>query len=487
VFAPVLFSRRLSYPAFLLLIIGWLVNNVSKAQICNGSLGDPVVDITFGPGGANNFSPPGGYTYTQSNCPDDGYYTITSSTSACFGNTWHTLSSDHTGNGNFMLVNATFAPGDFLVTTVTDLCPNTTYEFAAWIVNVMKPVVSIRPAVVFRIETPSGTILDSFKTGDIDVTAAPLWKQYGFFFTTPPNNASIVLRISNSAPGGYGNDIALDDITFRPCGSKITAGIVGSTSDTINVCEGNTNVYTFAGTASSAYQNPVYHWQVSTDSGTNWQDIAGATSLSYTRNPTGPGNFWYRLTVVDATVGGIPSCRIASDILVINVHLKPIVSAGPDRIILTGSSASLFGQVQGGNLVYSWSPNSFIDDIQKLTPVVNPPADMDYTLSATTSFGCNSEDFVHVKVVTGIYVPTAFTPNGDGINDKWEIPFLDPAFGATVNVFNRYGQIVYHAEGQTVSWDGTINGAPQGSGAYVYLITFKQSTLKLNGTLLLVR
>ena len=137
--------------------------------------------------------------------------------------------------------------------------------------------------------------------------------------------------------------------------------------------------------------------------------------------------------------------------------------------------------------MYSWSPNSFIDDIQKLTPVVNPPADMDYKLSATTSFGCNSEDFVHVKVVTGIYVPTAFTPNGDGINDKWEIPFLDPAFGATVNVFNRYGQIVYHAEGQTVSWDGTINGAPQGSGAYVYVITFKQSTLKLNGTLLLVR
>jgi len=94
---------------------------------------------------------------------------------------------------------------------------------------------------------------------------------------------------------------------------------------------------------------------------------------------------------------------------------------------------------------------------------------------------------VFVKVVTGIYVPTAFTPNGDGKNDRWEIPFLDPAFDATVNVYNRYGQLVYHAGGEIVSWDGTIKGVSQASGVYIYVITFKQSTLKLKGTLLLVR
>ena len=87
-------------------------------------------------------------------------------------------------------------------------------------------------------------------------------------FYYSPDNATIVLRIVNSAPGGYGNDLALDDITFRPCGSLITANIIGISTDTVNVCEDNTNVYNFTATA-SGYVLPVYRWQLSTDQGTN--------------------------------------------------------------------------------------------------------------------------------------------------------------------------------------------------------------------------
>src|SRR6188472_1300903 len=89
-----------------------LASNFSiKAQLCSGSLGDPVVNITFGSGGNNS-----GYTATNAYL-----YTITNSTANCFGNTWHTVSSDHTGNGAFLLVNATLTPGDFFVTTVNNL------------------------------------------------------------------------------------------------------------------------------------------------------------------------------------------------------------------------------------------------------------------------------------------------------------------------------------------------------------------------------
>jgi gliding motility-associated-like protein len=472
--------------AFLLIVIAIVFK--AQAQICNGSLGDPAVNITFGAaGGTANFPPPGGYTYTPSSCPNDGYYTVTSSTSNCFGNTWHTVSSDHTGNGNFMLVNASFTPGDFFTTTVADLCPNTTYEFAAWIMNVMKPVASIRPNIIFRIEAPDGTVLASYQTGDVGVDPAPKWNQYGFFFTTPANNATIVLRISNTAPGGYGNDLALDDITFRPCGAKITAGIVGNTIDTVDVCEGNTTTYIFSGNAASTYQSPVYHWQLSRDSGATWVDIDGATNTSYIRVPTGAGSYWYRLTVVDASVAGVTSCRISSDIIVINIHPTPIVSAGPDRILLTGSSTTLNGKAEGEDLQYSWTPNNYISDITELQPVVTPPSEINYTLSAVSSFGCRNEDNVLVKVVTGIYVPTAFTPNGDGNNDLWQIPFLDPAFEATVNVYNRYGQVVYHASGETVSWDGKLKGVLQAPGVYVYLVTFKNSKLQLKGSLTLIR
>ncbi|HPG11346.1 MAG TPA: hypothetical protein PLU37_07440, partial [Chitinophagaceae bacterium] len=198
-----------------------------KAQLCNGSLGDPVVNITFATtAGVNIPTPPPGYIFTSGVCPNDGYYTIAKNTSGCFGDTWHTVPSDHTGNGAFMLVNASFDPGDFFLTTVTDLCPNTTYEFAAWILNVMKPTNSILPDITFKIETPGGIVLSSFNTGQIQVTSSPLWEQYGFFFTTPANNAEIVLRITNNAPGGYGNDLALDDITFRPCGPPVNISMV---------------------------------------------------------------------------------------------------------------------------------------------------------------------------------------------------------------------------------------------------------------------
>jgi gliding motility-associated-like protein len=472
-----------------LLAISIIFSCKMQAQLCSGSLGDPVVNITFGTGaqnaGPSGYVPTVSYAYTTSTCPNDGYYTITSHSSDCFGNTWHIV-TDHTGGGNFMLVNASYDPGDFFLTTVTDLCPNTTYEFATWIMNVMKPFSSIKPNIQFRIEKPDGTILAFYDPGDVAVSTDPKWVQYGFYFTTPPDNATIVLRIVNSAPGGYGNDLALDDITFRPCGSLITANIIGISTDTVNVCEDNTNVYNFTATA-SGYVLPVYRWQLSTDQGTNWTDIPGANSLTYQRMPTGPGNYWYRLTVTETSVAGLKACRISSTSVVVNVHAKPIVDAGPDRIVLTGNSAVLAGEAEGEDVIYSWSPTNYMNDPTDLTPTVSPPADIGYVLSARSAFGCSTEESVHVKVVTGIYVPTAFTPNGDGKNDRWEIPFLDPAFDATVSVFNRYGQLVYHSVSEVVSWDGKVKGVLQGSGAYVYLITFKGSNLTLKGTLILIR
>ena len=88
-------------------------------------------------------------------------------------------------------------------------------------------------------------ILASFDSGDVPVSGSPTWLQYGFLFTTPADNAQIVLRLRNNAPGGQGNDLALDDIAFRPCGAKITVDIQNSAADTIEVCEGNMNTYTF--------------------------------------------------------------------------------------------------------------------------------------------------------------------------------------------------------------------------------------------------
>jgi gliding motility-associated-like protein len=488
---PVVFRKFFHLRPVLILLTAFFSSGI-QAQLCNGSLGDPVVNITFGDGsgGASSYVPTGSYTYIPSTCPNDGYYTITKSTSNCFNGTWFNISNDHTGGGAFMLVNASYTPGDFFLTTVTDLCPNTTYEFAAWIINVMNNPNSILPELTFSVESPDGTVLNSFNTGDIHVTSAPEWKQYGFYFTTPANNPVIVLRITNHAPGGNGNDLGLDDITFRPCGPKITANIMGSGSDTVDVCEGDNNSYTYSFNAPvpAGYLSPLYQWQSSTDKGATWNDIPGATTLTYqTPSIHAVGNYWYRLTVIESSVANISSCKIASNTLMINVHPKPPVDAGPDRIMLINNPVTLSGSAAGDQVTYSWTPDEYISDTAIFDPVVSPPSDITYTLTARSTWGCTNADNVHVKVVTGIFIPTAFTPNGDGKNDRWEIPFLDPSFGGTVNVFDRWGQLVYHVSSEKVSWDGTMNGVPQASGVYVYWITLKNYGLELKGTFTLIR
>ena len=460
-------------------------------QVCTGSFGDPVVNLTFGngQGSISDYVPAASYTYTSTPCPDDGFYTVTNSIINCFGDTWQHVSDDHTGGGNFMIVNASYQPGDFFKTSVTALCPNTTYEFSAWIMNIMRPFNSIQPNITFHIETPGGTVLASFESGNIPVSPSPQWRNYGFLFTTPPDNATIVLRMINNSPGGNGNDLALDDITFRPCGASINASIDGHSSDTINICEGNLSVYSFTGQASSVYVSPVYFWQVSQDSGKTWTDIPGANTAGYVRKAVEqPGLYSYRLAVVDASVAGITSCRIASNVLVINVHPKPVVNAGPDRIYIKGYPVHIRGSVKSENGSFTWIPPKYMSDTAIVDPLVSPPADITYQLAAASSFGCTNTDNVVVRAVDGIYVPNAFTPNGDGRNDHWRVPFLDVGLNADVSVFNRWGKLMYHVRGATVDWDGNYEGQPQPNGVYVYLVDFPTHEFPtLRGTVALIR
>ena len=231
-----------------------------RAQLCQGSLGDPVVNITFGAGQNPGPAVSSGtnYSYVASGCPDDGNYTVANSVGSCFNNTWHST-RDHTGNPNgyMMVVNASYTPGDFFVKKVDGLCPNTTYEFAAWIYNLLQPYAcqanGIKPNITFNIETADGHVLQTYSTGDIQHDEG--WKQYGFFFSTTTEINSVVLRMTNNAPGGCGNDLLLDDITFRACGPLVSANINGSL-DSVDVCTGDKSVFTFLADVSSGYSDP---------------------------------------------------------------------------------------------------------------------------------------------------------------------------------------------------------------------------------------
>jgi gliding motility-associated-like protein len=163
-----------------------------------------------------------------------------------------------------------------------------------------------------------------------------------------------------------------------------------------------------------------------------------------------------------------------------------MVDAGPDRIMIVGDSIKLNAKAEGEDLSYAWTPNMFINKETDLDPFIKPISDINYTLAATSKYGCSNQDKTFVKVVQDIFIPNAFTPNDDGKNDSWKIPFLDPAFNADVTVFNRYGELVYHSKGSIVSWDGTIRGNKQTSGTYVYMVKIGSGFQRV-GTITLIR
>ncbi|HWK08330.1 MAG TPA: gliding motility-associated C-terminal domain-containing protein [Puia sp.] len=337
-----------------------------RSQTCTGGLGDPITNITFGAGA--NYGPPlaSGITnlsYISDQCPNDGSYTITHSSSGCFEGTWVNLSSDHTGdpNGYFMLINASYNPSDFYVQTVSGLCAATKYQFAAWVMNLSANSGLILPNISLSIEKTDGTLLDSIHTGNIPQANPGKWIQYGFFFTTPPGINTVVLRMTNNAPGGNGNDLALDDITFRPAGPPVSVTLNGLATDSVTICAGSATPQLLQGSVGDCYSSPTYQWQQSTD-GQTWADIPGAVSLSYPVLPSAAGAYLYRLAAAQSGNISISSCKVASPpstIVVLKIPDPAVtISASSDNICAGAPAAFTALPADGGNTpLYQWTIN----------------------------------------------------------------------------------------------------------------------------------
>lgn len=365
------------------------------AQTCNGGLGDPIINITFGAG--PNFGAPlaPGVTnlqYTTNQCPEDGYYTIASSTNGCFGGTWLNINQDHTGNPNgyFMLINASYQPSDFYVQTVTGLCGSTTYQFAAWILNLAAVTGQILPNITFTIENPDGSVLATANSGNIPAAYPATWNQYSLYFTTPPGLSSVIVRMTNNAPGGDGNDLCLDDITFRTAGPSMTVVTNGQSIDTATVCAGNTSPFQFAATVESCYSSPVYQWQESTDNQVTWTDIPGATSLTYSTTPSIAGSYSYRLKTAQSGNIGTSSCSVASTpvtIIVLPIPIPAVSISASSTGICAGAPVTFTAlPTDGGNApAFQWLLNGTPVATAGATYTSNTFANLDVISCAMTS------------------------------------------------------------------------------------------------------
>jgi gliding motility-associated-like protein len=150
--------------------------------------------------------------------------------------------------------------------------------------------------------------------------------------------------------------------------------------------------------------------------------------------------------------------------------------------MLEGGNIILLGSGSGASgLKYLWTPSTALNSNTIANPKASPVTDITYTLKVTSSEGCADTDIVFVKVLLAPVIPNAFSPNGDGINDKWEITSLESYPGCTVDVYNRYGQVIFRSVGYTKPWDGTYQSKPVPAGTYYYIVNPKNGRQQIAG------
>jgi gliding motility-associated-like protein len=172
----------------------------------------------------------------------------------------------------------------------------------------------------------------------------------------------------------------------------------------------------------------------------------------------------------------------------IRILPTPSINLGPDKNVLEGDQIALSPiSVVGSGLVYTWLPATYLNSASAAVPLCTPTNDINYTVKIVSSDGCQATDNLFVKVVKDFIVPNTFTPNGDGINDKWLIENLYLYPNYRVQVFNRYGQMLYDTKNYNTPWDGSYKGKPMPSGAYYYIIDLNGSRTVKKGYVTIIR
>ncbi|RIJ37544.1 Ig-like domain-containing protein [Pontibacter oryzae] len=160
-------------------------------------------------------------------------------------------------------------------------------------------------------------------------------------------------------------------------------------------------------------------------------------------------------------------------------------SAGPDKTVIQGQTVELRGT---GGATYQWEPATYLNNPNIANPIARPEETITYTVTVTSREGCVDTASVTVEVIPGIKIPNAFTPNGDNVNEVWEIENFENYPDMRVEVFNRWGNKIFSSKGYGVPWDGTYNGKELPVATYYYLIYLERiSDEPISGNVTIIR
>jgi gliding motility-associated-like protein len=199
--------------------------------------------------------------------------------------------------------------------------------------------------------------------------------------------------------------------------------------------------------------------------------VSSNSTLNYTFDDPATTIYDFVFVVSDQT------CTV-QDSIKVTVAPLPIVDAGSDAVINPGSPFTLGGSPTGPvNSSYIWTPLSnfyYEEDSINENPEIEVNSSEIYVVFVTDSNGCLNSDTIKVDIIPDLVVPSAFSPNNDGINDSWIIEIPQQYTNVSVRVYNRWGSLVYdRASSGGDNWTGNGNNSnPIPVGTYYFVIEY---------------
>ena len=382
------------------------IENVACAGDCNGSV------ILFPSGGFGNF------TYDWTPDPPNGDFT----------------------NGATLL-----CAGSISVLITDALGCDTTLTF-----TITQP-----DSVVIAIDQVVDALCSTANDGSITTTITGGTPNYVIAWSGPNGFTSNSEDIAGLAPGVY--TVTVLDFNNCEASASVTVGAIttvdANAGADITAC--NSDAIVLDGSASIGATS--YTW-------TDPQNNIVGTSAQYPVPVLPSGVYTYTLTISNGPCTD-------SEQVTITILASPVADAGPDQSIFLEQTVVIGGNPTGPpGSTYSWQPDTLVNDASSANPIADPPATTWYVVTVTNSSGCSSTDSVLITVIPEIVIPTGFSPNGDGVNDGWQIDLIDRFPECTVEIYNRWGELLFSSVGYAEQWDGKYNGGDVPIGTYYYAI-----------------
>jgi hypothetical protein len=388
--------------------------------------------------------------------------------------------SDHTGgSGRMMVVNADASAGIIYRDTLPVSCSGQQYSVSFWAVFIGNSAYQTvcdglggfkYPSILVRIrDLFTGLTITQYTTDTIKLNS---WQQHGMKWVMPTGYTNVILELVNAAPGGCGNDLALDDIQYGICDPVPTVSL----NNPGGTCLGASVTFTASLSDATVIPGPKdYQWQWSPSPGTGpWTNIVGATAATYTINPvliTDTGRY-YRVIVAAQGNIGIVTCQYISPGIKL-IGLVPSTAAASatknKNNICPGISVNLgiTGGSLGTNAVWRWytggcgttligtGPSLSVTPIITTTYYVRAEGDCNTTTcqTVTVNITCDIDkdddaipDFVESNMAA------AFADaNSNGLINAY-----DPTYAGFVDYNNDYINDNFQADGDSDN-DGLVN------------------------------